>query len=446
MPTQADESLRHARPPLHRTAAADSHTVRHAQTLSATDDSIDIELFAGAGGLTMGLAAAGLPPDHIFELDPTCCETLRHNSKGQEPYITAQIHQMDIAMVDWSDFKRQPVRLLSGGPPCQPFSLAGKHLADRDDRNKFPATLRAIRELRPSIVLLENVPGILRDSFETYLTYVNRQLEYPSIEPLREETWEEHNARLTSHAQSRTPEYNVEYCTLNAADYGVPQARTRMFLIAGRADLYIDLSPPSPTHSRAALRAAQASGLYWSDRRLSFHRRQQWPVRVHSHSNGSASGRHPWVTVRDALIGLPDPPAHDSAGNNHWLIPGARLYRGHSGSELDWPAKTIKAGVHGVPGGENVLLLDGSTCRYFTLREMARLQAFPDHYYFVGPRSRVIGQIGNAVPLLLARAIGDQLNRTLHDTSLKTMDGNASGRSSAPSDDDYAVPRLDLTS
>lgn len=447
MSTPADEPVLHARPQLPGTAAVGGHgSAEKATLVSASDDGIHIELFAGAGGLAMGLAAAGLPPDHIFELDPACCDTLRHNSNGREPHITARIHQLDVATVDWSLFSERPVRLLSGGPPCQPFSLAGKHLANRDDRNQFPAILRAVRALQPSIVLLENVPGILRDSFATYFKYVIRQLEYPSIAPLSQETWEEHNARLAVHAQSRAPEYIVKHWTLNAADYGVPQARARLFLLAGQADLDIDLSRPTPTHSRAALRMSQASGQYWRDRSLSFQRRKRWPVRVHSHGDGTASGRHAWVTVRDALAGLPDPPEQDSAGNNHWLIPGARLYRGHCGSELDWPAKTIKAGVHGVPGGENVLLLDDDRYRYFTLREMARLQDFSDDYYFVGPRSRVIGQIGNAVPLRLAHAIGEQVNQAFDDAFLKTTDANPASRSPAPSDPDYTVQGLDLKS
>ena len=125
----------------------------------ASKQHIDIELFAGAGGLTLGLTNAGLSPDHLFELDEHCCATLRHNSGGSNPRITAEIHQEDVAEVDWSRFA-EPVRLLSAGPPCQPFSHGGKHLADRDDRNQFPATLRAVRELKPAIVLLENVSGL----------------------------------------------------------------------------------------------------------------------------------------------------------------------------------------------------------------------------------------------------------------------------------------------
>ena len=385
---------------------------------------IDIELFAGAGGLTLGLAAAGLPPDHVFELDKHCCATLRHNSQGLKPRITAQIHQQDVAEVDWSRFT-QPVRLLAGGPPCQPFSHGGKHLADRDDRNQFPATLRAVRELQPALVLLENVPGLLRGSFASYLEYITRQLEYPSLAPQRGEVWDEHNKRLRRRQKSQChgPEYHVQRWILNVADYGIAQARVRVFLVAIRANLPSVSSPP-PTNSRAALLRYQKSGAYWRERGLPVRRRREWPRRVHGQSNGLGANYHPWVTVRDALKGLPSPSLNDLDGNNHWLIPGARLYRGHSGSEFDWPSKTIKAGVHGVAGGENVLLLDSRKYRYFTLREMARLQGFSDDYYFTGPRSRIIGQIGNAVPCRLAQVIGERLKQVFGGINYHMMQCN----------------------
>jgi DNA (cytosine-5)-methyltransferase 1 len=83
--------------------------------------------------------------------------------------------------------------------------------------------------------------------------------------------------------------------------------------------------------------------------------------------------------VRDAISDLPDPELHGSKLiANHKFQPGARVYVGHSGSELDEPAKTLKAGVHGVPGGENMLRLPNGSVRYFTVRECARLQGFPD--------------------------------------------------------------------
>jgi DNA (cytosine-5)-methyltransferase 1 len=119
----------------------------------------------------------------------------------------------------------------------------------------------------------------------------------------------------------------------------------------------------------------------------------------------------PWITVRQALKGLPKPTNNESdAWMNHWIIDGARTYGGHSGSSLDWPSKTIKAGVHGVPGGENTLIDSTGRFRYYTLREAARLQTFPDNHFFSGARIHVTRQIGNAVPCALATILGQALH------------------------------------
>jgi DNA (cytosine-5)-methyltransferase 1 len=390
--------------------------------------SIDVELFAGAGGLTLGLAAAGLAPDHLFEQNKHCCNTLRLNSSGPTPHITGQIHEDDIADADWSKLHKV-VRVLSAGPPCQPFSLAGKHLADRDGRNHFPTTLRAVRELRPAVVLLENVPGLTRDSFRPYFDYVLRQLECPSVGPRRGELWDEHDHRLQRHQRSARyqPEYSVRWWVVSAADFGVAQSRVRVVLTASRTGLSA-IEPLAPTHSREALVRSQAERGYWDSRGLRRKRREEWPRRVRGESSSLGPGPQAWRTVRDALSGLPAPSRSVEEGDDHWIIPGARLYQRHSGSELDWPAKTIKAGVHGVAGGENVLLLDNGRYRYFTLREMARLQCFPDDYRFSGPRSRIIGQIGNAVPVELGRLLGEQVKSVL-----ALLESPRSDRASRPS-------------
>lgn len=189
--------------------------------------------------MTLGLALAGLSPDHLFEIDKHCCETLQHNSEGEEPAITGKIHREDVSLVDWSTIQK-PVRLLSGGPPCQPFSMGGKHLAERDGRNQFPATLRAIRKLRPAVVLLENVPGLARDSFRPYLDYIQRQLALPSVAPRHDELWEDHDARIRQHQQSgdREPEYHVQRWILNAADYWVAELVVRCSPLTAGGDLH----------------------------------------------------------------------------------------------------------------------------------------------------------------------------------------------------------------
>jgi DNA mismatch endonuclease Vsr len=102
----------------------------------------------------------------------------------------------------------------------------------------------------------------------------------------------------------------------------------------------------------------------------------------------AASGRsslllhlaRPWRTVRDALADLPMPSSEEPRIANHRFQPGARPYPGHTGSALDWPAKTLKAGVHGVPGGENMVVMEDGSVRYFSVREAARLRTFPDDY------------------------------------------------------------------
>ena len=124
-----------------------------------------------------------------------------------------------------------------------------------------------------------------------------------------------------------------------------------------------------------------------------------------------------WQTVRDAIGDLPDPtkPYDITLYRNHEHRPGARTYAGHSGSLLDEPSKTIKAGAHGVPGGENMVVLDDGSVRYYTVRESARIQTFPDDYLFSASWTESMRQIGNAVPVKLAAAVGqsvyDQMER-----------------------------------
>lgn len=366
----------------------------------------DVELFTGAGGLSLGLAAAGLAADHLFEKNARCCTTLREN-KVAGVGVTGEVHEIDVRKVDWSEVPR-PVRLLAAGPPCQPFSLAGNHKGDEDHRNEFPAMLVAVRALGPAVVLVENVQGLARPSFRQYFDYILQQLAHPSLAPEPAEDWKHHSARLACLASDASPEYAVRWRVLNAADYGAAQVRARTVIIATRADLpTVEL--PAPSHSRAALLADQASGAYWDRHKIE---------RPDGHANLAVGVEpddpdrklSPWRTVRDAIASLP-PPTDLNSPIQHWVVPGARVYRGHRGSVLDWPSKTIKAGVHGVAGGENIVHLDDGSFRYFTLREMARIQGFPDSYSFHGPRSRVIGQIGNAVPCGLSEALGREIFR-----------------------------------
>lgn len=376
---------------------------------------VDVDLFAGAGGLAIGLRMVGFSPASFYELDKKSCDTLRWNASSTKPTIVGPVHEGDVRDVDWASL-RGPVRLLAAGAPCQPFSLAGKHLAQDDGRNLFPEVLRAVRQLRPAAVLLENVRGLIRQAFQPYFEYVLRQLECPSVEPKAGELWQSHNERIRRYQCSAgyEPEYHVCWRLLDAANYGVPQSRQRVFIVAIRKD-FPPYEFPARTHAREALVRAQKSGEYWD--------RHGIPKPRSLPGNGAAvgpdDGRLPWITVRDALAGLPEPASVErNAWMNHWVIPGARSYTGHAGSILDWPSKTIKAGVHGVPGGENTLVENGKI-RYYTLRETARLQSFPDIHYFEGARIHVTRQIGNAVPCLLAAAVAGPLYALLGENNRK---------------------------
>ena len=197
---------------------------------------------------------------------------------------------------------------------------------------------------------------------------------------------------------------------LNSANYGVPQRRERIFLVGFRADTGLEWHFPKQSHSRDALLWSQwRDAAYWDLHRIaSKDRPDDGVARKRALNIAEKPLEKPWLTVRDAISDLPDPelaPTSALRFHDHRFQPGARSYKGHTGSPLDEPAKTLKAGVHGVPGGENMRRRPDGTVRYFTVRESARLQTFPDAMVFHGSWSESMRQLGNAVPCQLARIV-----------------------------------------
>ena len=380
-----------------------------------------LELFTGGGGLALGIERAGFRHLALVEHDHDSCETLRANSGGASVKHSWPVYEMDVRDFYFERWAGK-VHLLAGGPPCQPFSIAGKHGGDTDHRNMFPELFRAARALRPQAILVENVRGLTRTTFRPYLEYIFLQLRFPTIMPRTNEEWSAHKERLVRIAQGAAKpdlEYHVTAPTiLNLVDYGVPQVRQRLIVVALRADLGIEWKWPAPTHSREALLFEQwVTGEYWQRHGLP---QPEIPAEFEAmvkrmRNMPRPMMSRPWRTVRDALAGLPEPVdgMEHPAFPNHVGIPGARSYYGHSGSPYDWPAKTLKAGGHGVPGGENMLLRDDGTVRYFTVRESARLQTFPDSYVFKSSRTEAMRQIGNAVPVDVAIMLARQLRLLL---------------------------------
>lgn len=352
-----------------------------------------VEMFAGLGGLAQGIARAGFGHGAVVEFDAPCIATLRHNqARGIEPIAHWDVRHGDVRAVDWKPMSGR-VDLVSGGPPCQPFSIGGKHRGADDERNMWPEAVRAVAETGAPAYAFENVRGLLRPAFADFVGKIARSLERP--------TTRGRGAR----------EYALTIRDVNAADYGAAQKRHRVLFLGAALSLGQTPDLPPPTHSLDRLLWDQwITGEYWQ--RHGIRRPKEPPAEKRIRSKIAAlkasmiaPATKPWRTVRDAIAGLGKP---DNGIANHCLQPGARAYVGHTGSPLDMPAKALKAGDHGVPGGENMMVQDDGSVRYFTVREAARLQGLPDAFEFPPevPWSECMRQLGNAVPVELAEVVG----------------------------------------
>jgi len=391
-----------------------------------------VELFAGAGGLAMGISLAGFESLAVVEWDKWACDTIRENQRRGYPVVQDwPLWEGDVRNFDW-DSITVDIDLLAGGPPCQPFSMGGKHKAFGDKRDMFPSAVEIVRKLQPKSFIFENVKGLTRSSFANYYQYVLLQLEFPEITRKTRETWMDHLRRLQEEKTSGSLHlnglaYNVVPTLVNAADYGIPQKRERVFIVGFRSDLGAEWSFPCPTHSYDGLLYSQwVTAEYWEKHQVPKSRRPKAPKKVIGRIKkikgmSLPPKGHAWRTVRDALIDLPNPRKGVRGFHNHNFQDGARIYQGHTGSPLDLPAKTLKAGDHGVPGGENMMVMENGAVRYFSVRESARLQTFPDGYVFHGSWTETMRQLGNAVPVALARRVAVSVAESLIEVEMRKI-------------------------
>lgn len=329
-----------------------------------------VELFAGAGGLALGMEMAGFQHVLLNEFDHEACETLRVNRPGWN------VVEEDIHTVDFTGLKGK-VDFLSGGFPCQAFSFAGKRRGFEETRGTlFFELARAVKEIQPKVFLCENVKGLREhDNGRTLETITNviEELGYSLIPPR----------------------------VLKAVMFKVPQKRERLFLVAVRKDLAgkVSFDWPAPYRRVMTLRDAFFAGdLYPVD--VPESEGQQYPEKKKNVMDLVPMGGD-W---RD----LPEEVAKEYMKGSYNLGGGKTgMARRLS---LDEPSLTLTC----APAQKQTERCHPTQTRPLTVREYARIQTFPDDWNFSGNMSSKYKQIGNAVPVNLAYAMGRAVIRLMN--------------------------------
>lgn len=328
----------------------------------------DIELFAGAGGLALGLEQAGFKGVEFVELNHAACDTLRANRPDWN------VVEGDVHKVDFKPFYGK-VDVVSGGAPCQAFSYAGKRLGFGDTRGTlFAEFARCVDEVKPKMFLFENVRGLLNhDSGRTFATI-----------------------KHTFEAQG----YTVQHKILNACYYGVGQKRQRLIMIGIRNDLVKDIhfEYPEPEDHMTTLRDALKDV-------------PESPYPPYSENKRKVMEL---VPPGGCWTSLPDDVAREYMGKSYFSGGGRR----GMARRIAWdePCLTLTTS----PSQKQTERCHPEETRPFTVREYARIQSFPDVWKFEGSLGDQYKQIGNAVPVELARRIGVQIHQAL--SSMESID------------------------
>lgn len=340
-----------------------------------------LSLFTGAGGLDLGLEAAGFDTQLCVEIDDDARKTLRANRPNWTLADPGDIHQATPEeLLRQAGLKRRQVTLLAGGPPCQPFSksgywASGDSLRLRDPRaTTLDAYLTVVEAALPKVLLLENVKGLAFAGKDEGLQMLKRKIR-------------EINGRNGTN-------YQVQVLHLNAADYGVPQVRERVFVLAHRDGLLLTL--PKPTHgpdcTEDHLTAWDAIGHLdvrsWSEE---LNPAGKWADLLPSIPEGE---NYLWHTPRNKADG-----AEPLFG---WRTRFWSFLLKLKKDELSW---TIQADPGPATGPFHW------RGRLLSVRELSRLQTFPDDYSIEGERRSAHRQIGNAVPCAIGELMGLEIRR-----------------------------------
>lgn len=323
------------------------------------DDVTAVELFAGAGGLALGLEQAGIKTLEYVEFDKACCETLRTN-RPEWNVVCDDIHN-----VDFTEYSGK-VDIVTGGFPCQAFSFAGKKLGFEDTRGTlFHEFARCVKEIQPKIFLAENVRGLVsHDNGRTLSTIIE------VLEGLG---------------------YTTQHQVLNAAYYGVGQKRERIVIVGIRNDLNITFEYPKADDKMTTLRQAL----------------KDCPPSIGEEYSEKKKKVLDLVPPGGCWIDLPEDVAKSYMGKSYYSGGGRR----GMARRISWdePSLTLTCS----PSQKQTERCHPDETRPFTVREYARIQSFPDDWKFCGGIADQYKQIGNAVPVEMARRIGVQLKKAI---------------------------------
>lgn len=305
-----------------------------------------VEVCAGAGGQALGLERAGFSHEALVEINEHCRATLALNRPA---WNVVEGEQADLRNFDGRPYNG--VDLLAGGLPCPPFSVAGKQLGEADERNLFPDILRVVREIRPQAVMIENVRGFLSDVFSDYRRKLKRQLVGLG--------------------------YRTDWRLFNASDFGVPQLRPRVVIVAIRRDRFDGFSWPTPGAGAAT-------------------------VGETLHDLVAANGwrqASKWARQADDIAPT--------------IVGGSTK---HGGPDLG-PTRARQAwatlGVDGRGVADEAPPRDFVGSPRLTVRMVARLQGFPDDWAFSGRKTAAYRQVGNAFPPPVAEAVAKNIHAAL---------------------------------
>ncbi len=313
-----------------------------------------VELCAGAGGQALGLENAGYAHAALVEIDKHCCNTLRHN----RPQWNVLEEDMRVFKERASNYRGMD--LLAGGLPCPPFSVAGKQLGEKDERNLFNDALDIVDAARPRAVMIENVRGFLDAVFRDYREQLKSRLEKLG--------------------------YTTDWRLLNASDYGVPQLRPRVVIVAiqqSRSDCF-DWPEPNP-HNPPTV----------GETLKDLMGQRGW--------RGAAE----WARKADEIAPT--------------IVGGSKKHGGPDLGPTRARAAWATLGVEGRTIAPEAPDVFHKGMPRLTVPMVARIQGFPDNWFFTGAKTNAYRQVGNAFPPPVAQAVSGNIARALRKRVLRAV-------------------------